>query len=250
MTYHQLYEHIKLCLKEGIPQSILRVGDGEKMILNGVENYPDMCAIMEKFVGYVPDRKKMMAVRERLIDALAHCDIIGVPVNNRFLNDPNSHWSQVIPVLNKYVKVNAILSDIDFHSRFLDNNWYDELFKSVDEVYYISCRNISEALLIRYPNLKTVGCYHVAPEMKFSPEYKGVKHLDDIDNVKNWIDSQDLKGKLCLFGAGAIGKIYGNWMRDKGGIAVDIGSVFDHWYGLRTRGKGRGAGVIDETYKL
>ena len=39
-------------------------------------------------------------------------------------------------------------------------------------------------------------------------------------------------GALFLVGAGAFGKIYCHWIRDRGGIAVDIGSLFDSWAGV------------------
>ena len=60
----------------------------------------------------------------------------------------------------------------------------------------------------------------------------------------------DCRGVLCLVGAGIPGKCYNNWFRDQGGVSLDIGSVFDFWYGRRTRGKGRGLDAIDNTYKL
>ena len=50
--------------------------------------------------------------------------------------------------------------------------------------------------------------------------------------------------------AGVIGKIYTNWMRDRGGVAIDIGAAVDLWAGRATRGEKRGLNAIDETYKL
>ena len=36
-------------------------------------------------------------------------------------------------------------------------------------------------------------------------------------------------GALFLVGAGAFGKIYCQWIKERGGIAIDIGSIFDSW---------------------
>ena len=36
-------------------------------------------------------------------------------------------------------------------------------------------------------------------------------------------------GAVFLVGAGAFGKIYCQWIKAKGGIAIDIGSIFDSW---------------------
>ena len=38
-------------------------------------------------------------------------------------------------------------------------------------------------------------------------------------------------GALFLVGAGVFGKIYCHWIKQRGGVAVDIGSIFDSWAG-------------------
>lgn len=249
MTSSELYQHIINCLDTKTSQSILRCGDGEQMVLNGKNRPEGIRYVLERQLGYVPEVKIMMEIRDRLIESYTNCDIIGIPVNNRFLEDPNSTWSKVQPTLEKYVDTSEkIYSDIDFHSHFLDKGWFKELFKKVSKIYYISCRDIKARLENKYR--VEVNAFHIAPEMKFDTGYKGKSHLDQIEEVRDWINHQEINGDLCLFGAGVIGKIYGNWFRDAGGIAIDAGSCFDSWAGLKTRGEGRGAGVIDNEFKL
>jgi hypothetical protein len=60
----------------------------------------------------------------------------------------------------------------------------------------------------------------------------------------------DCNNSLCLVGAGVVGKIYNIWFKRRGGVSLDIGSIFDLWAGRKTRGKDRGIDVIDNTYKL
>ena len=43
------------------------------------------------------------------------------------------------------------------------------------------------------------------------------------------------QGTIVLVGAGLLGKIICGEARDMGGIAIDVGSLFDAWQGLRTR---------------
>ena len=40
------------------------------------------------------------------------------------------------------------------------------------------------------------------------------------------------KGAVFLVGAGPFGKIYCHWIKQRGGIAIDIGSIFDSWAGI------------------
>ena len=43
------------------------------------------------------------------------------------------------------------------------------------------------------------------------------------------------RNRLVLVGAGLLGKLLVSEARARGGIALDIGSIFDHWLGFRTR---------------
>jgi hypothetical protein len=43
------------------------------------------------------------------------------------------------------------------------------------------------------------------------------------------------KGAVFLVGAGPLGKVYCHWIRERGGIALDIGSLFDAWAGIASR---------------
>jgi UDP-N-acetyl-D-mannosaminuronic acid transferase (WecB/TagA/CpsF family) len=59
-------------------------------------------------------------------------------------------------------------------------------------------------------------------------------------------------GSLLFVGAGIFGKIYCNWWRDRGGVAMDVGGVMDIWSGKITRGpdKGLDKDDPDTRYKL
>ena len=43
------------------------------------------------------------------------------------------------------------------------------------------------------------------------------------------------RGRLVLVGAGYAGKIIIDEARNRGGIALDLGSIFDRWMGANTR---------------
>ena len=50
------------------------------------------------------------------------------------------------------------------------------------------------------------------------------------------------RGAVFLVGAGAFGKVYCETIRRKGGIALDIGSLFDAWAGISSRRRIRDLG--------
>ena len=45
----------------------------------------------------------------------------------------------------------------------------------------------------------------------------------------------DLAGRLVIVGAGYAGKCIVQAARERGGVALDLGSVLDYWLGIATR---------------
>jgi hypothetical protein len=62
------------------------------------------------------------------------------------------------------------------------------------------------------------------------------KHYPALFNlIPKWLDEQPAKGNVFLVGAGGLGKVYCNWIKQRGGVAIDMGSILDGWAGLITR---------------
>jgi len=112
-------------------------------------------------------------------------------------------------------------------------------------------RLLSHALLFRpllrnQPFVGLIGCRDVQTQIKrlFGIEetvwygVKGEKAETGIVETEHWPDGfNDIErgltvpfpGALFLVGAGVFGKVYCHWIKQRGGIAVDIGSIFDSW---------------------
>ena len=56
-------------------------------------------------------------------------------------------------------------------------------------------------------------------------------------DVADDVIQQTIGGGIFLIGAGAVGRGYSNFIKVKGGIAVDIGKVMDMWAGVRSSQK-------------
>ena len=254
LTMDKVFERLINCLNEKDPLSIVRYGDGEAMVLNGFNDPGSLHFILRKLLGHIPAHNEITSIRQNLIQAYREADIIGIPVINRHMNDPNSYWHRSGSILNTAVGAEYLakkeITNIDVHSHFLDKGYYDQLLTGIDTLCYISCRQLDEAFKRRY-RIKNVYSFIIAPEMYYTSGYDGPPHFpDQYNEIKKWVTTIPVKGNLCLVGAGVVGKIYNNWFRDHGGISMDIGSIFDSFAGKRTRGQGRGMDVIDETYKL
>jgi hypothetical protein len=63
----------------------------------------------------------------------------------------------------------------------------------------------------------------------------GPKILPEVlDDIIARLDG-DLSGRLVIVGAGYAGKCIVDAARQRGGVALDLGSVLDYWLGVATR---------------
>lgn len=256
LSTETLLELIKKSLKHKQPLSIIRYGDGEAIVLNGFKDTSSFKMVLKRQLGYIPRIDHAEEITRNLIEAYNGCDIIGIPLVAKAFKDEKDYWSRAVDILKEEVKETLLeekgVVSIDCHSHFLDKDYYTQLLTDLDTLNYISCRDLDEQFKKKF-NIKRVNRFAIPPEAKFSAnvDLKNRHYPDQFNTIQRWMDRAiSCEGSLCLTGAGFVGKIYNNWFRDRGGVAMDVGSVFDSWAGLVTRGSGRGVGVIDNKYKL
>lgn len=238
-------------LQTSRPVSIIRCGDGEGIVLNsnkGLSEYKTCIEnVMKRQVGYEPTMTDVEAIRENLIKAYEEADIVGIPMHKN-LDSLGKHWTSVEETVKPLCKTKKFTST-DVCYDMLYEGLLEKWLRDKPVVNYISCRNIDEPLK-RVFNIGQVNSFIIAPEVKFT-SYDGIPHYpDQFNKMEWWMNSAPCKGNPCLVGAGVIGKIYTNWFRDRGGVAIDIGAVFDLLAGFETRGPGRGLDKEYEKYKL
>ena len=239
-------------LLENTPVSIVRYGDGESIILNALSSVQAMDlasnAVLRRQMGYDPTIEQLKAIRVNLIEAYSHCDVIGLPMHK---HKTDKHWRAAAGVLKENVPgCTEITCDIDVAYQMLQDDSYNKLLQNRRVLNYISCRDLDAGFHEKW-NIRTVNKLLIAPEAKFTSGYEGEVHYpNQFNKVQRWMDVVGAEGNLLFVGAGVIGKIYCNWWRDRGGIAMDVGGVMDCWAGKVTRGPERGLDKEDLTYKL
>lgn len=248
-------ENIISILRGKEPVSIVRCGDGEGIILNAFSSVQALdlanTAVLKRQLGFEPPISHIKEIRDNLVSCYKNADIIGIPNHTQ---ETNSHWRKTIGILYNNVPEaeNKAKCDIDVAYQMLEDDSYQRLLMNRKRLYYISCRDLDEGFKNRY-NIAYTNRFHIPPEKKFTTDDDPVPHYPDYFNkVQKWMDhfNKEQEPHLLLVGAGVIGKIYCNWWRDRGGIAMDVGGVMDSWYGRVTRGPERGLDKEDETYKL
>ena len=250
-SHIEIYDIINKASNKGGSLSLTRLGDGEARILNFPNDKKAAEHSLIKHTGKMPPEKEILEIREHLISAYNNSDIIGIPIDQHF-RTKDKYWCEAKELMFKYAPDSefADLCSINIHSKFLLYNIYEDLLYNRDDVYIITGRDVAEGLKEKY-NIKNVHQFLISPQYKFEVQKTENKHYpEQFNKIKEWITNLELSGHICLVGAGFTGKVYCTWFKQAGGIGIDIGHVFDAWAGLVTRGKNRGAGVTDNTYKL
>lgn len=238
---------------DGKPISIVRCGDGEGIVLNAMSSVSalQICneSVLRRQMGYWPTVPDIEAIRNNLIEAYANCDIIGLPMHKQATS---GHWTKVAGIINENVPGHTeTICDIDIAYQMLDDGSYDKLLQNRHVLNYISCRDLDEGFKRKW-NVGVTNKFQIAPEAKFTSGYDGDVHYPtQFSRIPRWMEVQaaNFPGSLLLVGAGVIGKIYCNWWRDLGGVAMDVGGAMDIWAGRITRGPERGLDKEDTDSK-
>jgi len=246
-----VYDTICSCLIERRSLSVVRYGDGEAILLNGWRDEKLLEYIFKRQIGRVPSADQIIQVRENLKKALVSADIIGITIDER--KKSSDFWGKGLEIMIEAIGediVNKRFCNIDVHMEFLEKGLLSYILQNREKLVYVSCRDLTEKFKQNF-KIKEVVHLSVPPEIKFNTDYAGVNHYPErFNEIMREIKNMDLKGVLCLVGAGFVGKSYCSELAKQGGVAIDLGSVFDLWAGRKTRGEGRGDQVEDLTWKL
>lgn len=242
ITTPKLFELISEHLAHKEPLSVIRYGDGEYLVMTGIGQENPIHAIpYNKHLGYIPDYQIRKQISNNLYESIYQADIIGVTQNT------GSKWNKTnrffMDLINDKKHCSA-----DYHTEMLINGYLDKLLKKAENLAIVTGHDLSKPLKRRYPNLKNILWYQIPLQHNYFGQQKNNHFPHAYHKVIDGIKISDLKGFLCLVGAGFVGKPYINHLKASGGIAVDIGSVFDRLAGHITRGKNKG--LKDTTYNL
>ncbi|HUJ46060.1 MAG TPA: hypothetical protein VLV55_02925 [Rhizomicrobium sp.] len=248
-------------LRNATPFSFIRLGDGESNALGYparfADQFDDDASERETiWWGRPLDRVRRKDMGDRVRAAIEQADALGIPTLSRILRDVRLDKPQafsdtragrgLLAVMEALktpdrfnAAVNGVLTSAHLHQDLERWGLYPQLLSSGDEAVVVSCHpRLPEKLLERF-GVRTVHHIVIPPRHHsrgaFAVEASQTGTLADsvdavIDGLGDWP-----KGRLVLVGAGYAGKIVIAEAKRRGGIALDLGSIFDHWMGARTR---------------
>lgn len=221
--------------------SIIRIGDGEMACLKHEMN-PDLRnRFYIRHTGKIPAESHIKEISNNIKIAIEDADIIGITPNPEL--KPDSFWgltNKVVYEINKN-RPNKRYCDMNLHYQLTKKELLDKILVSVDELYIMTCRDVKDKFFKKYPNIKKINHIPIPAQYLFE-ENKQIQNFypERYNEILKDFDKTDFSGKLLLFGGGFIGKNLGVKFAKKGGVSLDLGSVFDLFHGKLTRGKGKG----------
>lgn len=241
----QVLDAIARTRAEGRGLSLIRLGDGEGRLLG----YPDIVTRRElqrsllTWFGALEYRTQdLIGLSRRLRDAVRAADIIGIPRLNQQLMPP---YQTVIWSIRYFRLIDSrpMLVDAAIHRYLQFGHFFRNLLSDLDFCGLITCRNLAQPLQ-RIFRIGRVAQYLIPGESTYLGEYRGIHFPDRFFELEKEIVVPS-PGALFLVGAGALGKIYCQWIKEAGGIAIDIGSIFDDWASVRSRPTAACGGIAE-----
>lgn len=215
------------------PFSLVRAGDGEGAVLSYPDGDVDFHRRMIKvFFGKKISSDDSILLQDCLIKGLESADILGLP---------NPKQEEKFQAIYHSLHKCTLAEDVKFcrasiHRHIGKTEVLRRLLASVDEVALVTSRDVGEKIKHAF-NLKAVHVVKIPAESASIPSGGGKvtshfpeQYLDICNAIKS------LSGvPVFIVGGGILGKLYCALAKETGGVALDLGSIFDIWDGRVTR---------------
>jgi hypothetical protein len=242
---------LQCVVAEARPFSLVRLGDGEGRLLG----YPEIVGQAELDISlqiwfgrtdFAPDALAALAVELR--EATLAADLLGLPRPSQLALP---EYRAVFAPLERFglLARGPLLTDSAIHRYLQIGLFYRELLADLPFCGLVSCRDLASQMK-RVFRLGRVEQYLVPGEAQYPGPRPGEHYPGRFQELRETL-TVPFPGAVFLVGAGALGKIYCHWIKQRGGIALDIGAVCDAWGGVgRLRKPCHGLQVYDEVPPL
>ena len=253
---NDLIDLVAQALHEQRPYSVIRLGDGEANLLTyaGAQSAtPDLdWYAASQLVQMQPDRFEpsadgLLAIRRALEQSVDAADIVGVlglwthaPVSAEAVltvlpSDPRGMSGQtraryLALKLPDILPASVVFASAHLYAGVLLH--LDRLLTLAGRVVCITGRHAAVVKLrSRRPD---VAVEHIAVGSDPIRDDSLTSTLGFLDRVRDALPV-DASGVLHLVGAGPWAEIYCHWIKERGGVGIDLGSGFDLLAGMTTR---------------
>jgi len=252
---HEVSDWISDSLESARPFSLIRVGDGEGLLLSMSHRSPGMdFEYLARHLGpngLEPDI--VINLKNRLIESILDADVIGVRDDIVNVDFESAHFElgqlEFLDNFRKNFRLREAEKSLGYHGARRDNSrfcsaWfhYDyhasgAVFRILSEqkrIGFISCRSRLPGMLEEMFGV-SVAYYPIPDFFQDLPaNHEVADYLERFEHVlrQKLVESP---GMLFLVGGGLYGKLFCGLIKSQGGVALDLGSLFDAWLGIPSR---------------
>jgi glycosyltransferase GT-like protein len=243
-----LQEKIRSSLREERPLSLLRLGDGEaypypppevKEIEPAVFHKDDInFELSRTHWGVSPPPGNS---REELItsfrQAVARCDILGLPAVYRIVRNMTSPYSRYGTRRNQrafFRILGALGNYIPTGQKIFTEERCHRIRRAIDEPFLVELAAAARSVVL-------VSCWpEIQPKFSVKSTFvpvpaSGMELFRVYTEVIERVCELARPGTLVLIGAGVPAKIIADRARQAGAVALDVGSLMDYMVGQKTR---------------
>lgn len=243
-----LSNNIKSSIRNTQPFSLVRLGDGEGCFIGDMRRESsDQDFMYNLWFGRVDFSHEERAFFAQILEeSYNNASAIGIPNIIRLIDDytpnfNNRNYRAISSIYNEVLQKKPVTTSAFVHFDLWTSGELRDIIKEAgNRITTISGHPEKELS----KSLSKLGIdidfhFEVPAENKFSKRFGKSNQSDHFDDTFPYIVDQlsalNLKGRLVLVGAGFLGKYYCEIVRKQGGVAIDIGSIFDYMLGHRTR---------------
>lgn len=243
ITPSQLHETITKTIARGKASSFLRIGDGEYDILRYPANTSrERC--LERIGRWFDvsefTNDTIAQIQRVMLNAYTDCDYLGIP--SAYVC---AHWG-LYGGFESWLTRSGIVGNgktFFYHDdlqMFEPTGEFSKLVKGLPFVGLITCRDVKSKIQEKFQIGKVEQWLVAGETFKYKPTVHVPSHTerhwpDAFFRFKVAISQRNCAGEVWLVGAGGLAKPYCQWIKESGGIAIDIGTLFDGWAGVDTR---------------
>lgn len=214
------------------PFSLVRLGDGEGRLL-GFPELADKAELDRSLTVWFGrtdfDAAALGALAGELRAAVRAADIVGVPRLKQ--QERRAEYRLVVAALRHHALIGPAqrVTDSTIHRYLQFGLFYRRLLAGEEFCGVVAGRDLAPPIRAAF-GVGRVEVELVPAETRFPGARAGNHFPDRFEELRHGL-KVPFRGALYLVGAGALGKIYCHWIKQAGGIALDIGAISDSWAG-------------------
>lgn len=237
-------------VRDCTPAALIRFGEGEGRILTAEPGLPGSMRVaankLSRQIGRGFSEDDVLRIRSMVLRAFDRADVLGIRGSSSFSEE---HMTWVRRIEAAYTeRVIAGRTPVPVTHCLVNNDLRDALghmLEGLDAISVVSCRDVAPRLEAAY-GVRDIISYQVPSQYvmrEVDDPYEAVLHdvpfwPEHLFDLRRRINVR-YRGEVFLVGAGILGKELCILIRDRGGIALDLGSTLDGLVGKVTRGAGR-----------